>query len=316
MRNIRISRSSKRFSGNRTLGGIAVACAFLLLHGTSNAGTRGDSQQVPKPVSQCGKLDVSGSLYVLTSDITAAGGGDCLVISGHNIVLDLHGFSITGPGGSSSGTGIHIEDVSVDTSIEGYNAFVNSFEYGVDDQGLRTRGDDLNFGDGTRSGSNVVGLYMHGDNSSDWANLSFEDDGIGAMVHCNSCFLEGFYAAKNTGDAVVVTGSATASIDNFDAESNGGTGIHIGCPSGGGCINSGVNVYNGYSDSNVGDGIFLDATEAASKDRVFNDGASDNAGVDLHDATNSCGANFWFDNAAGTSKAESVSSPACIALNP
>ena len=114
----------------------------------------------------------------------------------------------------------------------------------------------------------------------------------------------------------------------FLSVDNGGAGVHIGCTSGCG-TNSSVKVGDapegetgGTSPAvtgNAGDGIFLDASEASTGDRVFLINASGNhttSGYDLHDASSTCGANHWVTNTfnppTGTARAGTVSSPACI----
>jgi hypothetical protein len=64
--------------------------------------------------------------------------------------------------------------------------------------------------------------------------------------------------------------------------------------------------------SNAGDGVFLDKSEATSGDFVFAVKATSNGGVDLHDATTTCGNNQWVQNSYGTSNANGTASPACI----
>ena len=48
--------------------------------------------------------------------------------------------------------------------------------------------------------------------------------------------------------------------------------------------------------ANLGDGIFLDASESSAQDQVVFNFVEGNSGIDLHDATTTCGNNHWVHN--------------------
>ncbi|MGH7935044.1 MAG: hypothetical protein ACREQN_18030 [Candidatus Binataceae bacterium] len=297
---------------------MALACFVLSTAGTSMARNHHKSAKNlasitgdPTPISSCGTLSAANTLYQLSADITTNTTGDCLVLLGSNIVLDLHNFNITGPGTSASnGAGIRV--IGVNDVVEGFNGAVTDFKYGARDQGWGTSGEDLNLtGNGT-------GLYLNGDFGGKWSNLNLSSNGVGALIsRAHISLLEDFSAQSNAGDAVWVKDSDNVNVDFFDVESNGGNGIHVGCATNTpDCDNRNVVVSNSYSDGNTSDGVLLDVTEVNSADRVMNNNASGNSGIDLNDASSSCGGNYWFDNLAGTSEAGGSPSPACIPLNP
>ena len=128
-----------------------------------------------------------------------------------------------------------------------------------------------------------------------------------------------FDASGNGADGVLVQGSEGPRISIFTLDNNGGDGLHVGCTSGCGS-NSTVKIVDapiGFDTppaiaGNAGDGIFLDASESSTKDQVTLVKASGNGGVDLHDASTTCGSNHWVHNDYGTASAHGVSSPACI----
>ena len=106
------------FTLRRTLGVAAVAALGATL-------ATGSAQAVA-PVA-CG--DVIMSSTALTTDLVCTGTGDALVIAADNVVLDLKGHSITGPGaGPSEGAGIRAVER---TGVTITNGTVSGFETGV-----------------------------------------------------------------------------------------------------------------------------------------------------------------------------------------
>ncbi|MGC2757552.1 hypothetical protein [Candidatus Binatus sp.] len=293
-------------------------------------------------ISACSATALTGTntIYLVTQNLTeATASATCITLGGTGNTLALQGFDITGPGtvadlgtpmcafAGSTGDGIHIETSANEDVIEGGGGEVSGFAVGVLDQGNNTAGDDvLTLGNG-------VGLKMNGGSEATelWTNLDSSENsmqGIFVASCGDECGAADFFTGNNCADGVLVTGSAGPRLNVFLSVDNGGAGVHIGCTSGCG-TNSSVKVGDapegetgGTSPAvtgNAGDGIFLDASEASTGDRVFLINTSGNhttSGYDLHDASSTCGANHWVTNTfnppTGTARAGTVSSPACI----
>ena len=273
----------------------------------------------PTGVTGCGTLSGNSLIYKLTKDITTSSTGNCIVLSGHNSVLDLHGFNVTGPGLSSSGSGVLV--TGNNDLVEGFNSTVSGFLVGVTDSSSNSNGDDINM-DG-----NGTGMVLNG-STSRWTNLNVGDsssDGIRLNGCQDECSLIDAYSHDNGGNGILVKSSPGATITLFTSNSNAGDGVHIGCSSGtGGCTASaGVAVLDGFAgpafgfgQANNGNGVVLDATESGSKEQVSTVTATGNK-IDLFDVSNNCGTgNLWVDNTADTSKAGSTSNPTCIPVTP
>ncbi len=274
----------------------------------------------PTNVSGCTTLSGNGTIYLLTQNITTTGTGNCIVVSGHDDTLDLQGFNITGPGDSSNGDGIRI--TGSENVIEGFNGTISGFAVGVYDVGANTAGDGINVE------SNTVGLEMAGSGEATeiWTNFSADgnsEQGVYLKSCGDECSISDFDASNNGADGLLITGSEGPRISIFTALDNGGDGVHVGCTSGCGS-NSEVKVGDApigitttpAISGNAGDGVFLDASESSNQDQVYVMNSTGNGGIDLHDASSTCGNNHWVHNNFGTSKAGSVTSPSCIPLSP
>ena len=117
---------------------------------------------LPLPFSACGTLVGSNTIYTLTGNITTAGTGNCIVLSGSNNTVNRKGFNITGPGGTSNGAGIKI--TGDNDVIEGFNSTFSGFKVGVLDSGSNNFGDDFNVE------SDGIGLELTGDTGL-WTNF-------------------------------------------------------------------------------------------------------------------------------------------------
>lgn len=297
-------------------------------------------------ISACSATALTGTstIYLVTQNLTeTVAGGTCITLGGSDNTLALQGFDITGPGtvtdlgtpmcafAGSTGNGIRIQGSANEDVIEGGGGEITGFAVGVLDQGNNTAGDDvLTIGNG-------VGLKMNGaaEATELWTNLDSSENSMqGIFVDScgDECGASDFFTGNNCADGVLVTGSAGPRLNVFLSVDNGGAGVHVGCTSGCG-TNSEVKVGDApegeTGDSspgvtgNAGDGIFLDASEATTKDQVFLINASGNhttSGFDLHDASSTCGDNHWVTNTfnppTGTTRAGTVSSPACIPNTP
>ncbi len=294
----------------KSLAGSLLACAAMLTLAAVPASAG------PIAVSACGTLNGNNVVYQLSANITTATTGDCLILRGNHSALDLFGFTVTGPGASSHGSGIKVKGDN--DLIEGLNGFVEGFKYGATDEGNSTVGDEINLD------YDHTGLRLNGHTDS-WNNMETAwstTDGVVIEYCSDDCSVSDVFTHDNGGNGVTVTGSNGTRVLLFTATSNGGDGIHVGCMHFY-CRDSGVKVTDGYAGigdasdpfgPNSVDGVVLDSSESRSRDQVSVVQATGNT-IDLFDLTSNCGANpfnLWFDNLYDTSKAGSTTSPACI----
>jgi parallel beta-helix repeat protein len=316
-------------STKRTLRGSAPAllvCAVALALAAPNPAWAkkpnvAASGPDPTSVSACGTLSGNNVIYQLTANITSAATTTCITLSGSYSALDLHGFTIAGPGGSSNGSGIAVTGNY--NLIEGLNGSVQGFKVGVTDTATGTVGDDINLR------NNVTGLYTQSSHFNRWTNMEVAGNtGNGIYIYdCDDgCTVTDFFVHDNGLNGVLVVDSEYVKLDLFTATSNGADGVHIGLPCnlGGGCKHDlGIRVVDGYAGiadgtdplgPNGNFGVALDLSEAKAQDQVTVVRASGNM-IDLFDETANCGSNpfnLWYNNQYDLSKAGSTVSPTCI----
>lgn len=296
----------------------------LLLGGSQSAWAKAKhlasaGDVTPTLVTTCGTYSGNGQIYLLQNNLAQTGSSSttCITLSGHDSILDLLGHTIIFTGTNTSGSGLNLtgnQDV-----VEGDNATISGYSVGVLDTGTNNVGDSVNMT------GNGIGLKMSGsfaEQTESWFNFSADSNtkqGVFLSGCTDECTLSDFDASSNGADGVLVQGSEDPRIGVFTADSNGGAGVHVGCPSGCGS-NSTVKIYDapvGFPSGpavtgNVGDGIFLDKSEANKQDQVIFNFSSGNTGIDMHDASTTCGNNHWEHNTFTTSNANGTSSPACI----
>jgi len=294
----------------KSLAGSLLACTAMLTLAAVPAFAG------PTMVTACGTLSADNVVYQLSANITTATTGDCLVLKGSHSALDLFGFTVTGPGVSSNGSGIKVK--GDDDLVEGLNGFVEGFKYGATDEGRSTVGDEINLD------YDHIGLRLRGHTDS-WNNMEAAwstTDGV-LIDYCNDdCSISDVFSHDNGANGVTVIGSDGTRVLLFTATSNGGDGIHVGCMHHY-CRDTEVKVADGYAGigdasdpfgPNGVDGVVLDSSESKSRDQVSVVQATGNT-IDLYDLTDDCGDNpfnLWFDNLYDTSKAGTMTSPACI----
>ena len=267
-------------------------------------------------ISACGTLSANNTIYSVTQNINTASTGDCLLLSGNNDTLNINGFNLQGPGASTStGAGIHI--TGSNDVIEGLDGLSVGFGWGVRDQGVATVGDNFSML------NDNIGLELAG-TTDRWTDLASENNlanGIYYNSCLNGCSVEVTFVFNNGASGVLITGSSHPELELFVVTNNKSNGIHVGCSSG--CTgNTAVAIGNAIAGQEVGspavggntaDGIFVDATESGAADQVYLTTVGNNGGIDLHDATATCGNNQWIVNTFTTSNAGGVVSPACLA---
>lgn len=272
----------------------------------------------PTAVTACGTLSGNDTIYHLTADLTETGTGTCITLSGTGSALLLYGYSITGPGAATStGYGIHITGTR--DVVEGFNGTVSGFDIGVLDNGTGTVGDDVN------CTANKTGLEESASSTLRWSNFSvYSNTGTGVWINdCGDhCAVVDFATTDNGGDGLLIEGSTGPSADVFIAADNGANGVHVG-----GTSDDDANTYaivvdaflaspNGISDNTAGNGVLLDTSESGANDQVTTVDATGNGNgtttFDLHDESATCSNNLWYNNTFDTSRAGTVSNPACI----
>ncbi len=284
-----------------------------------------DPTAINGPNCPTSNLSGTNTIYYLTGNLsTTSTTANCINLTGDRDALLLNGYTISGPGSTvTSGAGISISgDNDV---VEGFNAFVTGFRTGISDTGDNTLGDDVNIGafPPLTTLGNGTGLLMTG-GTDRWGNFSVAGNaGTGIFLNgcSDECTIFDFATTDNGGDGLLIQEGDQPSASVFIAADNGGNAVHLG-----GTTSFKKNTAafvldgflaspNGVSD-NTGNGILLDSSESTSQDQVSTVNATGNGDgsstFDLHDATSTCGNNLWYNNSFDTSRAGSVSSPACI----
>ena len=274
----------------------------------------------PTPVSACGTLSASDTIYYLTTNITTASTGNCITLSGSHSGLNLYGYNITGPGtGTSTGYGIYITG-TMDV-VEGFDSTISGFRDGIYDNGTQILGDDLNVT------GNVTGLlvgssgYRH-----TWTNLSsYSNTGNGIWFNgcARGCVLADSATYDNGLDGLLVQGTDEFNGSVFIAADNGTNGVELGGTAGN--TNTDAHIVDAFItgltwlnppydavSGNTQNGILVDSGEI--DDQISTIYAEGNGATywDLHDANTTCGTDLWYNNTFTTSRAGSTSSPTCI----
>jgi hypothetical protein len=299
-----------------TSAGALALTVGLLLTGPQAAWAKNHankSEEGPDPtaVTACGTLATADTIYYLTGNLTQTGNGTCITMSATGSALLLNGFNITGPGASSTGDGIHITGTS--DVVEGFNGTISGFEIGIIDTGGGSVGDDFNVTD------NVTGLELASSATTRFVNFSsFSNTGNGVFISgCGEhCSVLDFSSTDNGSNGVLIEDSTFPLADVFIAVGNGGSGVQVGA-TGSGNRNTHAVIADAFLSSPVGIsdntsyGVTIGTSDATSNDFVTTVEASTNL-IDLYDQNSTCGNNLWFNNSFTSSKAGTVTSPACI----
>jgi hypothetical protein len=213
-----------RISGLVAISLALAATTFLPATATQAAG--------PTPVYTCGTISVAGS-YVLEKNLSTT--GNCLKITANSVTIDLAGFSIVGPGSSSSGPAGIVTTATVEgTTVR--NGSISNFSTGV----------NLS----SSSSSIIEGLVVLGNFTEINANnaivrsniVEHNDEGI--SVSGSSIVTKNLALGNHLGIGAVGTVSdniASGNLDNIIVNSGstvigntisvGSTGLSVQCPS-------------------------------------------------------------------------------------
>jgi parallel beta-helix repeat protein len=175
------------------------------------------------------QINASGS-YRLTSNLTvSSAAADAIEVFVNNVTIDLNGFSITGPGGSSS-TGVNASS-QTDVTVE--NGTITGFHFGVASGSfliVRNVHADVD-GFGVNAGLNSV---------IEGCTMNNSPDATGAGINCAGvCVISGNTVNGNAGVGIVCGGNG-CTISGNTANANATFGIFC---AGSGCLISGNTVF-------------------------------------------------------------------------
>ncbi len=240
-----------------------------------------------KTVRNCGCSINSAGVYTVAQDLSfAAGGGDCLSINAKNVVLNLNGHNITGPGKSSNAAGVHVRKVATVT-VEGQgtasqHAILSGWYYGIENDGNAVLIQNVDV-----TGNNAAGVFFFKAGNSELVN---------------------FNASNNSGYGVWLRAGSNIQIGSGTTSANQSDGVFLGCVGNGkgGCLGGGGKANSNYvygvtTTNNGGGGITVQFN--SDFNQIGTCTASGNTGSDLIDrnpGANNCAHDLWYANTAGS----------------
>lgn len=253
--------------------------------------------QPPISITACGKITRAG-LYEVDNNLTPPAAGDCLVVAGANVSLNLNHAQLIG---AAAGAGVHVMRSAAKMVIEGNGATIESFGVGIQIDASGVLADNF-----TVISNSDAGVLLNRVQQVDLSNffaLNNRNDGVritggsGNVLQTPTISGSGRYG-------VWVQGSSRNSIGNFTVQNNVLAGIYLGCSNVGpqglcrrGATSSNSNyLFSGTADiANSGVqryGVAIDHGD--NFNRVINVGAWQNDALDLFDVNLDCAANYWF----------------------
>jgi len=241
-----------------------------------------------KTINSCGCSITATGVYTVAKPLSFGPGAvDCISIGAKNVVLNLDGNNLSGPGGNSTGSGIHIKNAT-SVWIEGQGtaasqSTISGWKYGIENDGKEVLIENIS------ADSNAT------------AGIFFFKATDGQVVN--------FTASNNSGYGVWLSSGGNNLVGNGTTSNNVLDGVFVGCR-GNGSGNCGTG--GGNAKSNTVFGIEADNSTSAGGITVqFNSDfnqigkskASGNSAFDLldrHSGTNNCAHDLWFANTAGT----------------
>ena len=137
----------------------------------------------PYVIGTSGSYRLTGNLTVLSTS------ADAIDVNASDVTVDLNGFSITGPGGSTSGNGISAASV-VDVTVE--NGTINGFGGSA---AIRTGNNSIV--KNVHASSNGNGIVA-GSGSVISDNIAHDNSGSGINCNGSGCAISGNAAFNNT----------------------------------------------------------------------------------------------------------------------
>ena len=257
--------------------------------------------QPPIAISSCETIS-KGGLYEVNGALVADG-GDCLVISGANVILYLNGFSISGGG---SGVGVHVLSSAPNAFIEGHEAMISNFAAGLEIDGSKDLAENFNAAHNTDAG-----VLLNNAKQAKLSNFTADwNDGDGVRLYKGSynTVAGSIDASDNARYGIWLYGSSHNSIGGFQVINNAVAGAYLGCSTTGPGANgiecspkslvsknnslfSGVLGASGFGLQPYG--VVIDLGGNSNRVTNMNGNAFETSG-DLVDENPNCGTNDWF----------------------
>ena len=323
------SRRTSDKERSRVFAAIAggVVALVVLAHPQSAAAK---SKACKTSITACGCVAKKAAHYVVSKPLTSASASlDCLTVSAAHAVIDMGGNSITGPGGSATGAGIHILSSADGAVIEsgGLTNSINNFGVGVlvDASNVVIETilllSNAQYGGVVNGGSNNAFYDLDAGQSTN----ATSGNGIAGIkiLNGNNNFIDDVIADHNTKYGIEISGGSNNSVHDSDGDSNGiygiwihgsngnrlvnstgrhnaQVGLYIGCAATGGpgasCASSSTASTNvvkfGEWSSNTKIGVGVDTGDLANQIGINK--IDSNLADDAVDENINCGTNLWF----------------------
>ncbi len=265
------------------LGGLA----FVAILAMSSPAHSAAGNVCSLTVMACNCSITTAGVYTVGQDLSFVTGSDCISVGTKNVVLNLNGHSITGPGTGSTGAGVHLKNVT-SVLVEGQGtasqpSILSGWKYGIENDG-----NDVVIENVVATGNNKAGIYFFTANDSQVVNFTASN---------NSGY--GVWLSSGLNDQV---GTGTTSLNSLD-------GIFVGCLGNGkgGCASTGGaaksnTIYNMTSNTNGAGGITVQFN--SDFNQIGKCAATGNTAGDLLDkhSGNGCGHDLWFANSGSVNK--------------
>lgn len=216
-------------SGRRWLGVAALVIGL--------AAGAGVAQAQPTPISSCRNSPFTitkAGFYRVTANLTAGFNKDCIDIKASNVVLDLHGFTITGNSAflGQGASGVNIFPGNQFAVVEGADNFIQAFDVGIQDQGSYATIEDVN-----TVNNRTSGVWLNDPAYSQVTNTDSFVANPGAInqkygIRVTSAFSAGVgdgVLEANSIYGLFIEKSTATRVWNLFSENNGQTSIYLGC---------------------------------------------------------------------------------------
>jgi hypothetical protein len=298
---------------------IPVAMLALGIAGSAALSSSAAASPIVNKITACGKVITTPGFYQVTKDLTGTS-GDCIAVKASNVTIDILNTNSTGnpcqstviEGSTISGSvGIHIYSGFKNVFIQGEDSNIAQFDFGIQDDGTGSSGDDFNVADNL-----TTGLLIDGSSSS------FSNFFTGNLLSNTStpCY-DASTVPQEFGAELEGTGSqifnAIATGNTYGIYETGATGGKISLVDSGGNVDGffltggkGNEVYDdiagfppGMFPSNTEDGFFVDSS-SESGSRFTDNTAEGNGSSDFDiDGDTTCSDNtYWFNFATNPSE--------------
>lgn len=334
---------------------IMMAIAAMLALGI--APLRAGAAACPATISKCCKITSAGSYTVPTSGFSTSATGVCIDIVASDVILagipDQYGNppTITGPGDTTSSTGIVIEatapkaivselvisDFGLGMAINGRRATLLEVLTNFNGRGklINAARAYLNFGDAGDNQSFGIRATVNAADLTIVQTFSRNNGGAGFRLrNLVGAHLNGDLADNNGTFGFWLDGASGNSIVSFEANNNSIAGVYLGCDSAGpngvpcpwwrtpsnGNLISGVWVVSNASAAETDSVASASSTkpiagvaiDAGSVGNLVTMVTAKNPTLDMLDENRHCASNMWELNTFTTSSPAKSTTPYCI----